>query len=200
MNGLNDWWESGKEMLSTVVDIADTAADYVVPGYGWMKDKAEELTNESKATLQEFEDKMDRLLKTQKEVDQAIATLPENSPARARLEAKRRESRGVFSEYILPAWEKFKVWAYDEEVDSMAGLGALPIVGIAAVLGSVSVAIYWIESNQDLEEQILADPDLKEIYAKQRGAGIAQIASLGKYAVIGGGLFAAIYVVNMFRK
>jgi len=213
LNGITDWWESGTDLFSEAVEYASGVASdtwsmqssMITGAYDWVSEKAGEISDDAMLTLKDFQKKMSALFKTQREVDEAIASLPENSPLRAKLEAKRQESRGVFEEFILPAWNSFSEWAGFEEASNFGGgdqgMGVL-ISGttVLVVLGAVSVAIVWVNKAHALELAILDDPDLKQQFVAQHGSTIAAVGQIGKYVMWGIGGIALIYVLKVVRE
>jgi len=201
LNGITDWFESAVDTVSSgITEAADWVSESASESYDWAAEKAAELTAESKATLKDFQDKMNKLFATQDKVDQAIESLPSNSPLRQKLEAKRQESRGMFEEYVLPAWKKFSEWAGFESDSDYGGMGFVVTLGIAAVLGAVAVSMYYINGAQELELEILNDPELKKQYVASHGSSLAAISNIGKYIMWGLGGVAVLYGVNTFRK
>lgn len=72
--------------------------------------------------ITEVSRQIEELLGLQSQVDKALAKMPEGAD-KARLMALRAESRGIFSQYIAPAWEKIKLALSSDEVQgNMSGL------------------------------------------------------------------------------
>lgn len=211
LNGIADWWDTGKDYFSEAVEYAsDVASDTwdvvsttVTGAYDWTKEKTGQISDDAMAELKNFQKAIERLFETQKKVDQALANLPENSPTRHRLEAKRQESRGLFQQHILPGWKQFSQWAgFEQAIDynggTVNGMGALPLA-IPIVLGGVAVALGWINKVENIEMAILNDPELKKEYAAQQGTSIATIGQTGKYIAWGLGAIAVIYGLKLIK-
>lgn len=202
LNGFTDWFEQGFDAVKkTVSDVSEAVAYGLTSSYDWISNKSSELTAESKATLVEFQKEMENLFKLQSEVDKALATMPEDSPDRKRLEAKKNQARGIFEEYLLPAWKNFVAWSGMEGKDSSyAGMGAVPF-GIAVVLGSVYVALKWVKQAGEIEKQILNDPALKKSYAVAKASGFAAMGQNLQYIGWGLGILGAAYLAStMFKR
>lgn len=203
LNGLTDWWNTGKNYINESIESAGQwVGSTVFDAYDWTKTKSQDLTDSTTEQLVEFQESVEKLFNLQNEVDKALANLPENSEVYQRLNEKRQEARGLFTEYIKPAWQKFIEWAgYENQANynSSLQLGAIPL-GIAAVLGAVSVAGYYISQSMELEREIINDPELKKKYLENRGMSLIDFGGSQQYLLFGGIALGVLGVVYVMRK
>lgn len=196
LNGITDWFSDAYNTVTqSVSDAASWASGYVSGSYDWVAQKASELTATTKKQLEDFQAAVENLFDTQKEVDQAIESLPEGAD-KQRLLAKKMEARGTFEEYVLPAWQSFREWAgFNQNDDFGQNFGVVPFVGLAAVLGATTAAMYYINKSQELEMQILNDPALSKTYVATRGS-LFSLGDAPKYIAFGLVGIAAVYFLS----
>lgn len=130
---------------------------------------------DSSTTIAEAKTKMQELINAQAKVDKGIEAMPEG-PEKARLKKLRDDNRGVFSEYVLPAWKKLQnLLSEDTSVPSAGGstwynpttwfsgydepdtLGLIPLIPVAAVLAATALVGY-VGNSIVVENRILSDP------------------------------------------
>lgn len=198
LNGLTDWFSSA---VNTVSNSVADAALWVTEATGTTSSVlafTDNIDAASKRHLDTFQASVNKLLGTQKQVDEGIESMPP-SPDRQRLEALRMQSRGMFNTYILPAWNSFKNWAQIENKANysgyFSGFGALPVVGLAAVIGGIVVATKYINSAQAIEEQILRDPALAKTYVASRGT-LFSLGSMPTVLTVGALGLGAFYLLS----
>lgn len=126
--------------------------------------------------IEQFKAKMAELTSVQKKVDAGLARMP-SGPAKDKLLKLRSESRGFFSNYILPAWNKVKdvaSGAFGEE-----DMGAIPLVGWAAAAIAATAGLGYVGKSLYTEYQILNDPSFTAAQKAQLlgGGGIQGITS-----------------------
>ncbi|MEO5348870.1 MAG: hypothetical protein H7836_04415 [Magnetococcus sp. YQC-3] len=156
--------------------------------------------------IEELKKKIKELTDTQSKVDKALAKMPAGKD-KDRLLAMKKESRGIFEEYIVPGWKKIQSLignvdaAFSGEFGDSNTMGILPLLPIAAVLAA-STALGYVAKSIYTEQKILNDPALtaaqKAELLKQTSpaatlSSVADVTSnLSKVAFIVGGLFVAI--------
>lgn len=192
LNGITDWFSDAIDYTS---DKISDAALWVTEKTGTTSDalamteeidaQLNKLSAGFKAKINEFRTAIASLFETQKKVDEALETLPEG-PDKERLLAQRAESRGIFSEYILPAWNQFQEWIGGE--GSYSGMGfavtGTMIATAGVVVAAISIAIPYIYSAERIEMAILNDPALAKSYVASRGS-LFSLGSAPKYIAIG---------------
>lgn len=109
---------------------------------------------ETSSTISEFTNKIKELMNVQKKVDAGLANMP-SGPEKDRLLKLKEESRGIFSKYILPAYNTVKNYLGN----AMSGddMGFLPLIPIAAVAGATA-ALGYVTKSLYTEYKILNDP------------------------------------------
>lgn len=201
--GMGNWFTDVINTVSDKVsDAALWASESFDSSYNWAQAKASQLTASNKKQLEDFQAAVQALMKTQKEVDEKLNALPEG-PLKARLENKKKESRGYFTTYIMPAWESFVEWTGMGSAANFghSQMGAVPFIGLAAVLGAVSVAMTWVYKSHQIEKEILNDPELAKIFVQERGKlGSFGIGKAAEYVAIGAVGIGAIYLFSLMRK
>lgn len=102
--------------------------------------------------------KINELTSLQKRVDEGLRNMPEG-PEKQRLLKIRDESRGVFSKYILPAWNRIKdmVGGAFGDIDHDEAMGIIPLIPIAAVTAATAMLGY-VGNSILMERRILNDP------------------------------------------
>ena len=122
--GVTDLFSSAYEKTkSAVVGAYDSSVN-------WTKEQFTSMNNK----YEEAKKKYAELISLQKQVDAKISSLP-LGPERTRLEKERDESRGFFTKYVIPAWQKLS--SYFGSDSERKTLGAVPLVvaGGAIVTG-----------------------------------------------------------------
>lgn len=122
--------------------------------------------------IQSVRKKMDELVTLQAEVDKKVAAMPAG-PAKTKLQAQIKESRGFFQNTIVPLWKKMQEALGESTVTPTAqnksvwykpwtwfsGFGAIPLIPVAAVTAATALASY-IANAIITERKILSDPSL----------------------------------------
>lgn len=116
--------------------------------------------------IEEFKKKMLELGTTQKKVDSALAKMKEG-PDKDRLLKLRKESRGIFSDYIQPAWEK---------IVSLVGNDA---VGITSDAKPTVKAAPLPAKTQEFVNTLLTTPVAKASPLKGYDIGVGSDGTLG---------------------
>lgn len=209
LNGITDWFKDAVDYTSGKV--AD-AALWVTESTGTTKDvlaatdklddQLNQLSSGFKAKITEFQTAMNNLFKVQNQVDEAIESLPDGAD-KERLIAERDKSRGSFSQFVMPVWNKFKNWMGGGD---FAGMGfavtGTMVVTAGAVVTAISIALPYVYSNYKIEQQILADPALAKTYVASRGS-LFNFGPTGTYVALGVAGLGSIYLLSklgMFPK
>lgn len=207
LNGITDWFSDAVEYAS---DKISDAALWATEQTGTTSD-ALAFTNEIdlqlgklsagfKAKVDEFRTSMAKLFDTQNKVDEAIESMPEG-PDKERLMSKRAESRGIFSQYVVPAWNQFQQWIGGEGAYSGMGfvVTGTMIATAGAVVAVISVALPYIYSSERIEMAILNDPALAKTYVASRGS-FFNLGPVPKYALIGAIGIGGIYFLSSLKN
>lgn len=195
----------------------DDAVNFVTGTAQSVATATSEAIDSAAAKVGEAKTKMQELIDNQAKVDAGIAKM-QDGPDKTRLIALRDESRGVFSNYVLPAWKKMQAALSEDTATPKAGdstwynpttwfgsmpphgMGALPLIPIAAVAAATAMLLYV--GNLILKEQlILRDPAFT---AAQKASVLNSnsISSIGdavgnmKYVLLIG---AGLYALMMFK-
>jgi hypothetical protein len=110
--------------------------------------------NATDPRITEFTSKVNQLLNLQKRVDEGLKKMPEG-PDKQRLMNLRQESRGIFTKYVLPAWERIR--SFVGNTFSGEELGVVPLIPIAAVVAATA-ALGYVGNLIVKEQRILNDP------------------------------------------
>lgn len=203
LNQIGNWFS---DAFNTITDkVSDAmlwASESYDSSYNWASAKASQLTASSRKQLEDFQAAVESLFKTQKQVDEALNALPDG-PLKTRLENKKKEARGMFTGYVLPAWESFLNWSGMSSNANFGGnaFGAIPFIGIAAVLGAVSVAMVYVTQSHNLEKQILNDPELAKVFVTERAkSGLFNIGGSTQYLVMGAVGLGGIFLLSQMVK
>lgn len=121
----------------------------------------------SEGAVSDARKKFSELTDVQKKVDEGLKNMPEG-PEKQRLLKIRNESRGVFSKYILPAYNKLK----NMLGSGFAGeeMGILPLVPIAAAAAATAMLGY-VGNSIIMERRILNDPSFTAAQKAQMLSG-----------------------------
>jgi len=134
----------------------------------------------SPSAVTEAGQKIAELTSVQKQVDIGLQNMPAG-PDKDRLLKMREESRGIFSKYILPAWNKIK----DMVGSGFAGIhedeemGVIPLIPIAAVAAATAMLGY-VGNSILIERRILNDPSFTAAQKAQilSGGGLKSLVGL----------------------
>lgn len=156
--------------------------DWATLAYNKTVDYTKEKYNDMLKSYEEAKKKLNELITVQKTVDAKIAKMP-YGPARTKLMLQRDESRGFFSSYVMPAWEKISSYFGTKEKQ----MGAVPLIAIGGTLAITSAltafTAYTVTSYKK-EMAILNDPNLS---ASQKSELIATSSVSGGLSKAMGG-------------
>jgi hypothetical protein len=173
----------------------------------------------ARKSLAEFVEYMDKLTKIQKAVDEGVSKI--SDPAKKKqMQIKVAESRGVFTKFVLPAWNKIVPYLPDsiKSVNPKSStMGLLPLAIPAAIAGiptatiltiggvlSATGAIGYAIAQYNSEMKFLSDPSVpasvKEKYLGTTGSTLSNISSITRNVMILAGLGVAGYLAMMFMK
>jgi hypothetical protein len=160
-------------------------------------------TTSTDPRIMEFSSKISELTSLQRRVDAGLNRMPEG-PEKQRLMKLREESRGIFTRYILPAWEQIK--SFVGNTFSGEDMGILPLIPIAAV-AAATAALGYVGNSIIKEQRILSDPSFTAAQKTQllTSSGIASTVSQGlssvkNIVIIGAIGFIGWQIFKMTRK
>ena len=102
--------------------------------------------------------KLNSLVILQSQVDAKIAAMPAGA-AKTALMAQREESRGFFSKYVMPAWEKISSYFGSHEKQ----MGVVPLIAIGGatmITAALGAFTAYTVTSYNKEMAILNDPRL----------------------------------------
>jgi len=161
-----------------------------------------------KVKFEEAKRATEKLQATQAQVDtmlERMRALPEHRDLFLKLDAAKNDSRGFFSEYVQPAWQKI-IDAYDyvmgnPEAQAM-GFPPLMIAGVAGAAALIALCIAYASTANEAwerEQAILNDPSIPADLKRQllSGQGISGILSNTKALVlVGAGSIAVLMILR----
>jgi hypothetical protein len=173
----------------------------------------------ARKSLAEFVEYMGKLTSIQKAVDEGVAKISD-PVKRKQMQTKVAESRGIFTKFVLPAWNKILPYLPDaikSVKPKSSTMGVLPLAipaviagiptatiltvgGILTATGAVGYAIAQYNS----EMKFLSDPSIpasvKEKYLGTTGSTLSNISNISRNIIILAGIGIAGYLGLMFMK
>jgi hypothetical protein len=173
----------------------------------------------ARKSLAEFVEYMGKLSSIQKAVDAGVAKI--SDPVKKKqMQQKVAESRGIFTNYILPAWNKILPYL-PEAIKSVSpkptAMGLLPLAIPAVIAGiptatiltiggilSATGAVGYAIAQYNSEMKFLSDPSIpasvKEKYLGTTGSTLSNISNITRNITLIAGLGIAGYVAFMIMK
>lgn len=198
------WWQDTvvKPASDIISDIAIAATEAtgttqaVSTAGTWVENKASEITATTKAELERFQKAVEDYYRLDKQVEEAIASLPEGAEKNRLLE-KNVQANGLFVNYVLPVWNKFVEWT---GMKSQADFGFLPAIPAgyitaSALVGLIAVAFKYLNDSRSIKEQILKDPALSKEFVATYYKGF-DFGKIGPYLGLGVAAVAGIALLS----
>lgn len=208
---MSDWASSkimevsgwADELLTTIQDSSSQYYQDAIDIYNQGQDAVLAKLNEAKNWVEKLKEK-------QKEVDVIIANTSDPIE-KQKLEEKRSDSRGIFTKFVLPLFEKMTK-EEKKAKEKYPSMGALPLIPLAAGVSLISVSlavIYYTKKAYELEQEIMNDSSLstqektrllKELRETGNIQSIAKSVEAIKWPLMIGGVGFILYSVLGSRK
>lgn len=198
----SSWWDN---LVEGAKSIASAAWEKTIVSAEEAYAKAESIARGGEA---EFKAKLNEAVRVMQDIEidratinNAIDAMP-NGPEKERLKSIRDEKFHFYSEYVLPAWQKFAplvgLSSDPTQAQSFSGMGLLPLAAaipvatkisiLVAVFGFLYIAYQFLDELQAFRE----DP----AFAKN----VIAVTSSFKWVGIGVVAIAAMYAIGKFKK